>query len=178
MSHVVCSTPCAIKHTEQKRAKADRATLKAAKAKLKTRSQYQAEAQKTLNAWVRDVRDNGKGCISCGTRTGAMHAGHYLSRGAHADMALCPDNIYKQCARCNLYQHGNLIAYRANLVAIRSDAFVQWLEGAHPSIKITIVDLVTMRAMFVDLTKRQATAITDGDLQKFGLVGKIHQFNA
>jgi hypothetical protein len=136
---VECARAIAEKKKSKDEAKAARAEASVDKAKreaLMTRRERLQRLQKNFNAWVLQ-RDKDKPCISCGRfHQGAWHAGHYLSRGARPELATHPDNVHKQCAPCNVYLHGNLIAYRASLIErIGLDA-VERLEGPHEAVRV------------------------------------------
>ena len=92
------------------------------KYKNKKLSKLIEEAQKLVNAYVRQ-RDaiNERGdfiCISCRKlkSKSQCNAGHYFSRGNYGSVRFDLDNIHSQCVQCNLYEHGNLIPYRENLI--------------------------------------------------------------
>lgn len=90
-------------------ANAERAETRRRKEAIKTLADLKREAQTALNRWIVQIRDADKPCISCGRHhQGQWHAGHYLSRGAAPQHALNPMNVWKQCAPCNTYLHGNL----------------------------------------------------------------------
>lgn len=146
MGQIVCGIRCA-----QRMPVIARNTIKAAKkqtrdklAALKPRSKWLAEAQQAFNAWVR-MRDEFRGCISCGTNNGKMNAGHYRSVGSCPELRFESDNVHKQCERCNTFLHGNLLGYRAGLRGRVNDDRVEWLEGPHPAKKYTIDELRVMR---------------------------------
>lgn len=125
----VCGPACAMKKVRSDKAKGKR-ELRERKEKLKTNGERKAEAQRALNHWIVHVRDKDEPCISCGRfHEGAYHAGHYRSRGSAPHLALDPRNLAKQCAPCNLYQHGNLIGFRAGLIERHGEAFVLELEA-------------------------------------------------
>lgn len=125
----VCGPSCALKKVRAQK-KAEIATTKARKEKLKTNGQRKAEAQRAINHWIVHVRDKDEPCISCGRHhLGNWHAGHFRSRGSAPHLALDPRNLAKQCAPCNLYLHGNLIEYRYGLIARHGRAFVEQLEA-------------------------------------------------
>lgn len=92
------------------------------KYKSKNHSKLVQEAQKWVNAYVRQrdaVNDRGDFvCISCGKfkPKHQCNAGHYFSRGGYPSVRFDLDNVHSQCIQCNLHQHGNLIPYRANLI--------------------------------------------------------------
>lgn len=103
------------------------------------------EAQAAVNAYVRE-RDRDLPCISCGRfHQGQWHAGHYLSRGAHPELALDERNLAKQCQPCNTHLSGNQLEYRKGLIARYGIDHVEWLEGPHEAKKYTIDDLKAIR---------------------------------
>lgn len=110
-------------------AKVERAETRRRKEKAMTRGQRIARAQAAVNALVR-ARDADLPCISCGRfHEGQWHAGHYRSRGAAPHLSLDMRNIHKQCQPCNTHLHGNLIGYRAGLIARFDLAYVEALEN-------------------------------------------------
>ncbi|SDE24734.1 Bacteriophage Lambda NinG protein [Riemerella columbipharyngis] len=92
------------------------------KYKAKTRGQLVEQAQKLVNAFVRNrdaINDRSDFvCISCGKYKPKhqCNAGHYFSRSTYPSVRFDLDNIHGQCIQCNLHQHGNLIPCRANLI--------------------------------------------------------------
>lgn len=139
--------------TERNIAQARRKADRVAREKLKTRSDWQREAQTAVNAYVRE-RDRDKPCISCGRyHQGQWHAGHYLSRGAHPELALEPLNIHKQCAPCNTHLSGNQVRYRQGLIERLGIEVVDWLEGPHEPKRHTAEELRAIRDEFRALTK-------------------------
>ena len=127
-------------------AKVERASIKARKEAIKTLADLKREAQQALNRWIVHVRDKDRPCISCGRHhDGQYHAGHYLSRGAAPQHALNPLNVWKQCAPCNTYLHGNQAAYRAQLVLEIGRAAVEALEHDNAPRKWTREELTALR---------------------------------
>lgn len=152
MGQRVCGPVCGIKAAKQVRkeakvaAKTDRAETKRRKEAIKTISDLKREAQTALNRWIVQVRDADKPCISCGRHhTGQYHAGHYLSRGAAPQHALNPLNVWKQCAPCNTYLHGNQAAYRVRLVELIGLEAVEALESNNTPHKWEREELVQIR---------------------------------
>ncbi|WP_018675747.1 recombination protein NinG [Riemerella columbina] len=92
------------------------------KYKAKTRGQLVEQAQRLVNAFVRErdaINDRGDFvCVSCGKYKPKhqCNAGHYFSRGGYPSVRFDLDNIHSQCIQCNLHQHGNLIPYRERLI--------------------------------------------------------------
>lgn len=127
-------------------AKVERAETRRRKEAIKTLADLKREAQQALNRWIVHVRDKDRPCISCGRHhDGAWHAGHYLSRGAAPQHALNPFNVWKQCAPCNTYLHGNQAAYRAQLVLEIGQAAVESLEADNAPRKWTREELTALR---------------------------------
>ena len=141
--HRVCSPQCAVRSVRAQK-KAERADTKRRKEAAKPRSKWLAEAQAAFNAWIR-ARDAGRGCISCGTHNGKANCGHYLSVGARPELRFNEANAALQCERCNTYLHGNLIAYRINLIERIGSGVVDWLEGPHQPAKWTVDELRAIR---------------------------------
>lgn len=127
-------------------AKVERAETRRRKEAIKTIADLKREAQTAMNRWIVQVRDADKPCISCGRHhQGQWHAGHYLSRGAAPQHALNPMNVWKQCAPCNTYLHGNQAAYRAKLVLEIGQAAVEALEADNAPRKWTREELRAIR---------------------------------
>ena len=104
--------------------------------------------QTWCNKYIR-LRDADQPCISCGKHhQGQYHAGHYLSVGSHPELRFDERNIYKQCAPCNNHLSGNLINYRKRLVELKGQELVDWLEGPHEPLKLTIDDCKALINMF------------------------------
>lgn len=116
----VCSPKCAItycinnkKQKEQREWKAEKAVLKD---KLKTLSQYEAEAKKSFQKWVR-LRDEKQPCISCGIeQTDLFDGGHYKKAEIYSGVIFDPDNCHKQCRKCNRFLNGNELMFRQGLI--------------------------------------------------------------
>lgn len=147
-----CSPECGLKLALAKKAKADTIKAKAEKRadkekreRLKSRSDWAREAQQAFNAYIR-ARDRDLACISCGRHhDGQYHAGHYMSRGARPELAYHPDNCHKQCAPCNTHLSGNLVLYRVNLIEKIGLERVEWLEGPHEPLKMTVEAFKALR---------------------------------
>lgn len=155
---IVCGIECAKAVARKKREKFERAADRQKRESLKSRAQWLKEAQAAVNAYVR-VRDAGKPCISCGRmHEGQWHAGHYLSRGAHPELALEPLNIWRQCAPCNTHLSGNQLEFRKGLIARRGAKLVDWLEGPHEPKHYTIEDLKAIKERFKAMTKEMMNA--------------------
>ncbi|MBC2660095.1 recombination protein NinG [Pseudomonas sp. MSSRFD41] len=151
----VCSPKCglAIKDVNQEKARKSlaevgRKELRAAKERVKPRSQYMREAQAAFNAWVRE-RDAKLPCISCGRHhQGKYDAGHYRTVGSNPALRFEPLNCHKQCVPCNQHKSGDIVNYRINLVQRIGVEAVEWLEGPHEPKKYTIEDLKAITAEY------------------------------
>ena len=163
----IAATPeCAIaiakakKEREAKESeKVARKAVSEARKAIKTLSEWRKDAQAVVNRYVR-LRDANLPCISCGRfHQGQWHAGHYLSRGAHPELALDERNIHKQCQPCNTHLSGNQINYRKGLIERCGQDLVDWLEGPHDPNKYTIADLQGIIADY----KSKIKAIEKGD---------------
>ncbi|CAG4889414.1 recombination protein NinG [Paraburkholderia gardini] len=153
----VCSVPCAIALTAKEKAakqaraaKVERKSLREALEKAKTRGAHLKELQAAFNQWIR-LRDAALPCISCGRPAswkGQWDAGHYLSRGSSPAIRFDPANVHKQCLPCNRHQSGFLVAYRVNLVKKIGLAEVERLEGPHEPLKLTIPEIVELKAHY------------------------------
>ena len=130
---MVCSFMCSVEYTkanQAKKAKKDWVKEKAErKEKLKTLSDYEADAKKVFQAWVRK-RDALLPCISCGKHNCSDWAGgHYFDAGTYSGLMFHEWNVNKQCnTYCNKYLSGNKPNYRIGLVNKIGLENVMWLE--------------------------------------------------
>jgi hypothetical protein len=148
-NHVVCSISCATAKKNDKQQKAvDKVKKKIwvkEKAVLKAKCMRKSDAMKLLqiavNAYVRK-RDEKEGCISCEVKEcEQFHAGHYIA-STYQFLRFNPDNIHKQCSRCNMYLSGNSIPYRENLIKKIGLCNVVWLENnKHRPFEMTIPEI-------------------------------------
>lgn len=153
----VCSVPCSLewarKIAARKEARAkrtERQSLHEALEKAKTRGTHLKELQAAFNAWIR-ARDAGLPCISCGRAAswrGQWDAGHYRSRGSEPALRFEPLNTHKQCLPCNRHLSANLIPYRINLIKKIGLERVEWIEGPHIPKKLTVADILEMKAFY------------------------------
>lgn len=134
----VCGIECAKTLAETYRLKKDKENKRKERKEfakkrdaLRPLSFFKAKAQTAINALRREI-DKNLPCISCGTTTAdEWHAGHYVSRGSAPELALEIKNIHKQCNKCNIHLHGNLINFRKGLLSRYGVEYVEWLEGPH-----------------------------------------------
>lgn len=119
-AQAVCGYKCAIEHSkklkelkEQREWKAEKAILRD---KLKTLSQYEAEAKKSFQKYIR-MRDEKQPCISCGIEnTELWDGGHFKKAEIYSGVIFDESNCHKQCRKCNRFLGGNELNYRAGLI--------------------------------------------------------------
>ncbi len=108
---------------------------------LKTRSEWMQDLQDVFNTFIR-TRDKDKPCISCGTFTGKMNAGHYKSVGGSPELRFNELNVHKQCEYCNTHLSANLIEYRIGLVKRIGVEQVEFLERKdHAPLKLMVDEI-------------------------------------
>ena len=130
-----------VKKEREKKAKQERKEKKKAKEALLTHRDYLKLFQTVFNSYIR-TRDKDLPCISCGKNNEKQfHAGHYRSVGSCPELRFNELNVWRQCATCNTYLHGNLIEYRKELINRIGVEKVEWLEGYQPSNKMLISEI-------------------------------------
>lgn len=150
MTHKACSVPCSTAHVEAEKARKLKRERQEGLQKLKRRADHFKETQTALNRWVREVRDAGKPCISCGRHhQGQNHAGHFLSRGSHPHLALVEANIALQCMPCNVHLSGNQLQFRRGLIERIGLLAVELLESDTEPRKYSIEQLQAMKADYL-----------------------------
>ena len=113
---------------EQKEAKEKKAFKEALRENTKTMSQYEAEAKKSFQHYIR-LRDEQDPCISCGTYTSDIwDGGHWFKAEIYSGLIFDERNCRKQCRKCNRYLGGNEINYRIGLVNKFGEEYVKELE--------------------------------------------------
>jgi len=141
-----CVTEYSVTQGRKKIEKQKKAEIRERKEKIKSRSDHLREAQAAFNAFIR-ARDHDKPCISCGRHhNGQYHAGHYLTVGAHPEMRFDEMNCYKQCAPCNNHLSGNIVEYRKGLINRCGVGVVEYLEGPHEPMRITVDQIKQVKA--------------------------------
>ena len=161
LGQAVCSPKCglAIKDVNKDKARKaidqrERREIKAAKERVKSRSDYLKEAQQAFNAYIRE-RDALLPCVSCGRHhEGQYHAGHYRTVGANPELRFEPLNVWKQCAPCNNHKSGDIVNYRIELVRRIGPEKVEWLEGAHEPKRYTIEQLQEIKVHYRALVRQ------------------------
>lgn len=131
----------------------ERKKTKEARLRIKTRSEWLKEAQNVVNKFIR-LRDQHLPCISCGRfHDGQWHAGHYRTVGSAPELRFNELNIHKQCAPCNNHLSGNIVAYRQGLCDRIGVSNVEWLEGKHEPLKLSIEDIKALKAHYTQRCK-------------------------
>lgn len=106
----------------------DKAKTKQMKESLKTLGQYEAEAKKVFQKWVR-IRDKDLPCVSCGTtKAKDWHGSHFYSANLYSGLIFDERNVHKSCDYCNVFLHGNLLEYRKGLIERYGLNYVESLE--------------------------------------------------
>lgn len=120
---------------------------------LKTRSEWMQDLQDVFNTFIR-TRDKDKPCISCGTFTGKMNAGHYKSVGGSPELRFNELNVHKQCEYCNTHLSANLIEYRIGLVKRIGVEQVEFLERKdHAPLKLSVDEIKEQIKVYRDKIK-------------------------
>lgn len=155
----VCSPMCAVKAAQTLRMKQERKELREAKQRIKSRAEWLKEAQSEFNRYIR-LRDAHLPCISCGRfHGGQYHAGHYRTVGSAPELRFSELNVHKQCAPCNNHLSGNIVNYRIQLLQKIGEENLEWLEGKHEPLKLTIPEIISIRDKYRLLCK----ALTKGE---------------
>lgn len=139
-TNTVCSPKCALEYTKAVKKKKEDKEWKEKKSvlrdKLKTLGQYEAEAKKSFQKWVR-MRDTGKPCISCGNKSPKeWHGSHYFDANRFSALIFDERNCHAACDYCNVYLAGNLIGYRKGLIERYGKEYVEQLESESDSKRV------------------------------------------
>jgi len=140
------------KQSQAKKEKAVKINLRARKDKLKSVSDWNKEAQTSINKYVK-FRDHGKPCVSCGCELsinygGTTDCGHYRSRGSASHLRFNLLNMASQCSRCNRYLSGNVVEYRKELINRIGVDRVEQLENDNEPRKFDIEYLKRLKRIF------------------------------
>ena len=161
----VCGHTCALSLASSQRARAekrqavkDRKETRERKAKLKTRSDWQKEAQAAFNAFIR-ARDANKPCICCGLPLsagdigGKFDCGHYRSTGSAPHLRFEENNAHGQRKQCNRWGAGRAVDYRLGLIKRIGLAAVEDLEADQAPRHYSIEDLKAIKAKYSALRR-------------------------
>jgi hypothetical protein len=160
-AQAVCNYKCAIEHSKNLKQQKEQREWKQKKSviknNIKTLSQYEADAKKSFQKWVR-MRDADLPCISCGNTNATDWAGgHYYSAGKYSGFMFDERNCHKQCnSHCNKFLSGNLLEYRKGLIKRYGIEFVEQLESESDSIrdyKFTKEELIAKKLKYDILIK-------------------------
>lgn len=150
---VVCSAKCAVQLSREKELNKK---IKCWKEKLKTISEYEKDARKVFQLWIRK-RDNDLPCISCGVNESIQwDAGHFYKAEIYSGLIFNEKNVHKQCVRCNRYLHGNDLEYREGIIKRYGIDYFKSLESIKDSkrnYKYTIKELILIRKKYAELLK-------------------------
>ena len=142
-----CSPSCALNLVDLANEKKDKQSLKIRKELLKTRGDWLKEAQAIFNRFIR-LRDEDHVCISCQKPPKKKNAGHYRSVGSCPELRFNELNVHLQCEHCNTYLSSNAIEYRKNLAVKIGQDKLEWLEGPHEPLKLTINDIKELKKKY------------------------------
>jgi hypothetical protein len=151
----VCGPVCALTLSKDTLAKKRAKQTRKMRADMKAtdRNHQLRLAQTAFNAFIRE-RDKDLPCISCGRHhAGQSHAGHYKTTAAHPELRFSEIQVWKQCAPCNNHLSGNIIEYRKGLLERIGQEKLDWIEGAHPPAKLTIVEIIAIKEKYRNLLK-------------------------
>ncbi|WP_196095088.1 recombination protein NinG [Enterobacter roggenkampii] len=141
---------------QRKREREQSADLKQRREALKTRAEWEREAQAAFNRYIR-MRDMYQECISHPGRlisnsnyiTGsAIDASHYRSRGAASHLRFNVFNVHAACTRCNRQLSGNAVEYRIRLIERIGLERVERLEADNEPRKFDIDYLKRVKSIF------------------------------
>lgn len=140
----------------RKREREQSADLRQRREALKTRAEWEREAQAAFNRYIR-MRDMYQECISHPGKlisnsnyiTGsAVDASHYRSRGAASHLRFNVFNVHSACTRCNRQLSGNAVEYRIRLIERIGLERVERLEADNEPRKFDIDYLKRVKSIF------------------------------
>lgn len=134
---------------------------KVLKDKLKTLSQYESDAKKEFQKFIR-LRDADLPCISCGATDTVFHGGHFYKAEIYSGLIFDERNCSKQCAKCNTYLGGNENNYRLGLIQRKGVPFVLQLDADAIKLrdyKYTKQELIDIKNHYKKLNKEFETKL-------------------
>ena len=149
---VACSPKCALEVVAQKKAKKHKKELADFRKDDKSIAKLRAEAQVEVNKYIR-LRDEKRACISCGSLSEDVDAGHFRSRGAAKHLAFNTFNIFRQCKRCNRYLGGNYSEMRKGVIERIGLEKVERLENDNQVRRFDRDYLVRIKKIFAKRTR-------------------------
>lgn len=156
-----CNYKCAIELSQKQRAETEKKNWRVKKAKvkesLKTITQYEKEARKVFQRWIRE-RDRDQPCISCGTTTAKQwDGGHYLKAELFSGAIFHEFNCHKQCSQCNDLYSGNELNYRDGLIKRYGKIIVESFElkkDSYRNYKYSKEQLIQIKNNYSDKIKK------------------------
>lgn len=159
-TQTACGIDCAMQLAHEKKVKlaeCDRLDTvrkdRVRKERLKTRRDWEKEAQTAFNAFIR-ARDKDMPCICCGLPLsvgdvgGAYDCGHYRSVGSAPHLRFNEDNAHAQRKQCNRWGAGRAVDYRLGLIERIGLARVEALEADQAPRKYTADELRAIRDLY------------------------------
>ena len=159
-TQVACGIDCAMQLAHERKVKlaeCDRLDTvrkdRARKERLKTRRDWEKEAQAAFNAYIR-ARDRDQPCICCGLPLSAgdvgghYDCGHYRSVGSAPHLRFHEDNCHAQRKQCNRWGAGRAVDYRIGLIERIGLARVEALESDNKPKLYTHDDLRNIRDFY------------------------------
>jgi len=136
ISHLVCSYECSIeyakKQTEKREAKKKRDKNKAIREfRASDKSVLKQLAQKLINQYarMRDERERGLVCCTCGHTGGQFDGGHFLPTSGYSAIRYNTNQIHLQCKKCNRFNGGMSKEYREFMIKKYGLEYVEKLEA-------------------------------------------------
>lgn len=118
------------------------------------------------------IRRRGKGkCFicKCVKHWKQQQAGHYIPR-RHMQFRYDEKNVNCNCVRCNVMLHGNMIAYREEMVKTYGKEWVEVMEAErHKPFKLYTSDLITQISYY----KQEIEKLNKGDVGQGPMEVKI-----
>jgi len=114
--------------------------------KGKSVSQLKKLADKVFSIYIRLKASKGgvyAKCYTCGARkkVSELQAGHFISRGNNA-VRYDEMNARPQCVACNIFKHGNIAIFAANLLEeYGEEKFKELMERGKQTHQFTISEL-------------------------------------
>ena len=142
--YAIASIPKARKKQKKEEDRAHRERKK----ELKPITHWLRETQKVFNR-LRLLELFDQPCWSCGAwDVEEFHAGHYRSIGAASHLRFTPDNVWKQCSKCNTHLSGNIENYRIKLINTIGLERVEALENDNSTKSWTREELEELRKVY------------------------------
>lgn len=109
--------------------------------------QYRAKyVQPIINKIARQI-DYGNPCVPTGNYEGKMAGGHFTSVGANRTICMNLHNIFIQSFHSNSWKGGDDKRYRASLIRIFGQDYLEFIEGlnSHRPIKLSKQELIEIK---------------------------------